>query len=149
METIVVELVDPPKGKGRPRATRAGHVYTPLHTRKHEAALRFAAGEAMNGAPPLQGPISLTIIATFPIPTSWSKKKQRAALAGLVPHLSAPDADNIYKMTDAFNEVVWRDDRQVVEAVIKKAYGARPCTRFEVRVPIHVVFLSTSFFSPR
>jgi Holliday junction resolvase RusA-like endonuclease len=132
MSSIIVELAGEPKGKGRPRFTRNGIAFTPAATRKHEAALRFAAQEEMNGRPPLDGALAVTVTATFPIPLSWSKRKRAAAIAGSLPHVKAPDADNLLKVADALNGVAWVDDKQITRAVIIKQYGERPCLRIEI-----------------
>jgi Holliday junction resolvase RusA-like endonuclease len=100
MNPIVIELAGEPRGKGRPRFVRNGMTYTPAATRKYEAALRYAAQEAMAGRPPLVGPISIIVTAVFPIPTSWSKRKPEAALAGELPHVSKPEIDNLIKSID-------------------------------------------------
>ena len=88
-----------------------------------EIALR--AKEA--GAKPLQGPCTLIVTATFPIPPSWTKTKQEAALKHLVPHISKPDVDNLYKIvSDSLNEVAYVDDSQVTWANVRKVYGLEP-----------------------
>src|SRR5262245_15872321 len=103
MSPIVIEIAGEPRGKGRPRFAHNGHAYTPAATRVYESAIRFVAQEQMNGRPPFEGALSVVVTATFPIPSSWSRKKREAALAGLLPHTSAPDADNLLKVTDALN----------------------------------------------
>ncbi len=130
--SIIVELAGEPKGKGRPRFTRNGIAFTPATTRRYEAALRYAAQEAMSGGAPLDGPLAVTVTATFPIPTSWSKKKQQAALAGMVAHTCRPDVDNLIKSIDGLNQVCWADDRQIVTALIRKRYGGRPAIHIEI-----------------
>lgn len=130
---IVVELAGVPEGKGRPRfARKTGHAYTPAKTRSYEGALRLAAQDAMAGAIPLLGPVRVTVDAHFPVPQSWSAKKRAAALLGATRPTTRPDWENIAKMLDAFNEVVWRDDAQVVEGRITKRYSDRPRLRIEV-----------------
>lgn len=130
---IVIELVGVPCGKGRPRFMRStGHAYTPAKTRNYETNLRLAAQDVMAGAPPLDGPLSVTVNALFPVPQSWPKKKQAQALAGEVRPTTKPDADNLLKVLDALNEVVFRDDKQVVDARVVKSYSARPCMRVEI-----------------
>lgn len=48
------------------------------------------------------------------IPRSWSKRKQRNALAGSIPYQSC-DVDNCLKFTfDLFTGTLWEDDRQIV-----------------------------------
>jgi len=132
-EPIIIELAGAPEGKGRPRFVRAtGLAYTPAQTRKYESHLRLAAQDAMGDRPALEGPVCVTVVASFPVPTSWSGKKQRAALAGMIRPTIAPDADNLLKMLDSFNLIVWKDDRQIVDARIIKRYDARPSLRVEV-----------------
>jgi Holliday junction resolvase RusA-like endonuclease len=129
---IVIELSGEPKGKGRPRFARNGRVYTPAATRAYESTLRFAAQEEMNGRPPLDGALAVTVTATFPIPISWSARKRASALAGSLPHVKAPDCDNLLKCTDALNQIVWRDDKQIIKARVVKRYGERPSLRIEI-----------------
>lgn len=127
MDSVTIRLAGVPVGKGRPRFARAtGHAYTPGKTRTYEAALRVAAGEAMDGREPVEGPVAVQIIAAFPIPQSWSKKKRYAALVGEVRPTGRPDLDNLLKALDAFNEIVFRDDAQIVQARISKVYATVP-----------------------
>lgn len=131
--TIVIELAGEPIGKGRPRFARAtGHAYTPGPTRKYESQLRFAAQQAMAGASPVDGPVTVRVLACMPIPASWSRTKRAAAIAGDIKPTVAPDVDNLLKMLDALNEVVWRDDKQVVMATVAKVYSERPALHIEV-----------------
>jgi|KBSMisStaDraftv2_1062788.scaffolds.fasta_scaffold187901_1 Holliday junction resolvase RusA-like endonuclease len=130
---IVVELAGTPLGKGRPRFMRAtGHAYTPERTRNFETNLRLAAQDAMNGEPPLQGQLYVNVEAYFPVPQSWSIKKKSAAALGMMQPTTRPDWENIAKMLDAFNTIVWRDDAQIVEGRIAKYYSDRPRLRVEV-----------------
>jgi len=124
---ITVEISGVPKGKGRPRFVRAtGHAFTPQPTRSYESALKYSAHLAMTGKVPLEGPLRIELSALFPIPASWSQKKKAAAAAGNLRPTGRPDLDNLMKMLDAFNGVVWRDDAQVVSASIRKAYSDKP-----------------------
>ena len=137
---ITIELAGTPIGKGRPRFIRStGHAYTPEKTRNYETNLRLAAQDAMGGAEPLSGPLRVTVEARFPVPASWSRKKREAALAAsfvsrerLYP-ACRPDADNICKTVgDALNEIVFHDDKQIIDLRVIKAYSARPALRIEV-----------------
>jgi Holliday junction resolvase RusA-like endonuclease len=134
MLIAVVELCGKPEGKGRPRFSRSARIaFTPANTRKYEANLKFAAQEAMAGQPPFDGPVSVLVEALFPIPQSWSKKKQAQALTDEIRHTSRPDVDNLMKSIDALNQVVFRDDSQIVHAVVTKRYSDRPALRITVR----------------
>jgi Holliday junction resolvase RusA-like endonuclease len=133
MTEIVISLPGAPQGKGRPRFVRAtGHAFTPAKTRSYESMLQGAAIEAMGGRDPIDGPIAVSVLACFPVPKSWSRRKQEQAFIGELRPTSRPDWENIAKMLDAFNAVVWRDDAQVVEGNIVKRYSDFP--RLEVRV---------------
>jgi Holliday junction resolvase RusA-like endonuclease len=86
----------------------------------------------MAGRPPLEDALRVSVLAYFGIPASWSAKKRAAALAGLVRPTKRPDWENVAKMLDALNGVVWRDDAQVVSGLIEKHYSDRPRLRVEV-----------------
>lgn len=139
----VIRVVIP----GVPRAwERAGHrigrtaagkvtIYTPPQTRAEQGAVKLFASRAMNGRPPLDGPIDLRIAAWMPIPRSWSQRKQAAALAGTIYPTARPDADNLIKSCmDAVKAIIWRDDAQVVTATVWKRFSAEPRVVVEVRL---------------
>ncbi len=134
MNPIVITLRGEPKGKGRPRFVRAtGKAFTPAATRSYESHLRLAAQEAMGARKPIEGPISVDVVALMPIPKSWSRSKRAEAALQLHRPTKKPDADNLMKVLDSLNEVVWRDDAQVVEAKISKRYSDIPSLKITVR----------------
>lgn len=124
---IRIEVAGRPQGKGRPRFNRAsGNAYTPAETRSYEAVIRYTAQAAMAGRRPIEGAARCDIAAYVPVPKSWSKKKQAAALAGEILPTVRPDWDNFAKTTDALNEIVWRDDCQITDSNFRKRYSDRP-----------------------
>lgn len=130
---LVVELAGPPRGKGRPRFSKfSARPHTPQATRSYEQDLGWAARTAMQGHPPLDGPISVSVIAILPVPASWAKRKRAAALTGQLRPTGKPDFDNIAKMLDAFNRIVWRDDSQIVSGRVCKMYGPDPKLRVAI-----------------
>lgn len=131
---ITVTLPGEPKAKGRPRFSRkSGRAYTPAATVSYESHLRHAGIQVMGANRPLEGPVEVLVVAAFGVPASWSKGKRLTALAGLAFPTVKPDADNLLKMMDALNEVVWLDDKQIVRADIRKVYSDRPCLTVQVR----------------
>lgn len=123
----------PPQGKGRPRFVRStGHAFTPSTTRSYESLVTLAAARVMEGRSQFAGPVSVSITAVFAVPASWSAKKRMAALVGTLRPTVKPDTDNLSKVKDALNGVVWLDDKQVVDERILKIYGDAPCMRFVV-----------------
>ena len=134
---IAFEIQGPPIGKGRPRAFRIGNsvrMHTPEKTASYESLVKLAARMAMKSAAPMAFPVALSLIVLHPIPKSWSKRRQEAALAGTERPTTKPDADNVAKViADACNGVVWVDDAQVVELHVSKRYSATPGVMVEVR----------------
>lgn len=125
-----------PVGKGRPRFTRDGHAYTPERTRKFEAAVRAHAYEFMRRMSaqriPEGVPIDVRVVALFPIPKSWPKKK-KAEATKLIPRI---DVDNVLKaVLDAMNGVVFEDDRQIIKAIAEKRYSDAPGVVIYVQTP--------------
>ena len=127
LNEITIELQGPPQGKGRPRFVRAtGHVYTPTETRMYENDLRKQGFATMGQKKPIIGPVAVFVEALFPIPASWSMRQHDRALAGAILPTGRPDVDNLLKILDALNGVVWFDDKQIVTATIKKRYSNNP-----------------------
>lgn len=86
---------------------------------KHHARRLLAA--EMAGRKPLDGPLALLVTAVFPCP----KGDRRKTLA--VPrrwHVQVPDGSNVLKaVEDAGNEIVWLDDKQIVDTRCIKVVG--------------------------
>lgn len=110
-----------PIAKGRPRFVRAtGRTFTPARTANYEGIVAGCAAHAMGAREPFEGPLRVTIRATFLVPKSWSQKRKNAA----VWKTSKPDVENVTKAClDAMNAIVYRDDSQVVEITAQKKYG--------------------------
>lgn len=123
---ITIRVDTTPRGKGRPRFTRAGFAYTDPKTRSYEALLRDTAMWTMGAKAPLEGPLHVHVTAFMPIPKSMSEGKKVEARAGHFLPTTKPDADNILKTLDAFNGIVWKDDAQIVEATVVKRYSSSP-----------------------
>lgn len=119
-----------PQGKQRPRIGRVrGHarMFTPDETVNYENLVKVKAEQAMAGRPPIQGPCQVVLGVFLQVPASWSKKKRESALAGDICPTTKPDIDNVIKaLFDGMNEVVWRDDAQVVDLKTTKRYSLTP-----------------------
>jgi len=134
-ETIIIELSGPPIGKGRPRfSTRGGftRVYSPPATVAYEGQLKRIALHVIGKRRALEGALAVTVLAVFPLRDSWPKWKRREAMAQRLRPTTKPDSDNILKVLDALNNIVFLDDAQIVDARIVKFYGARPRLIIEV-----------------
>lgn len=131
MSEIIVVLIDgEPQGKGRPRAFRVGkgvRMFTPEKTRAYEQLVADEARNTIGGRAPIVGPVELMLNLVCSVPASWSKKKRAQALDGEILPTKKPDADNCAKaICDSFNAIVWVDDVQVVDLVVRKRYGESP-----------------------
>lgn len=136
-DEVRIVLAGEPKGKGRPRfSVRGGkpRAFTPAATRTYEDVLRYTAQEAMGRRLPLTGPLEMSMLAVMPVPSSWSKAKRADALAGWVQPTGKPDMDNMLKMCDALNYVVFGDDAQITTlGRVWKRYGERPRVELVIR----------------
>lgn len=137
--TVAFVIPGVPVGKGRPKFARRGSftvAYTPEKTASYENLVKLAAAEAMNGREVIAGAVCVGIHLFVTPPASWSQKKQREALAGGIYPTSKPDLDNCLKgIMDACNEIVFKDDKQVVDVVVSKRY----CT--SARAVVEVIAL--------
>lgn len=128
----MVEFTIPgtPVGKGRPKFARRGNfvkAYTPEKTASYENLVKLYANQAMAGKPLIEEPVGVVINIVVGVPESWSKKKKVECLLGKIKPTSKPDIDNVIKgIFDAMNEIVWKDDKQVVMLQVNKKYGETP-----------------------
>lgn len=128
-----------PVGKGRPRATIQGgftRIYTPKETKRFEEEIKF---EFMKGnceqipVYPRDVALRLNMVFAFPVPKSYSKKKRKECLLGLVQHTKKPDADNVAKaVCDALNGYAFEDDSQITVMVLEKIYAEEPYVEVKI-----------------
>ena len=122
----------------RHRSALTGHRYLPARQRDQLAALRLAASEAMDGRTMFDEPLMLDLQLDVPIPRSWSRRKQEAALQGLLLPGSRPDLTNVLKLCeDACTAIVFRDDSLVCMQQTFKRYGLQPKIMLTVRAVEH------------
>ncbi len=135
MARLAFSIAGEPRGKGRPRTrvvkARSGaafaNVYTDTETRKYEAAIKTAAVQAMAGAAPLDGPLTIALRFRFSVPSSFSKAKRARILALQEAYFGAFDADNLAKsLLDGLNGVCFHDDKQALDLLVSKRPHARP-----------------------
>lgn len=143
LRPVVFIVPGEPVGKGRPKTSAriaGGKVitrhYTPDKTVNYEAVIALHGGMVMAGRALIEGPVMVEMDIALSIPQSMSKKRKAQALAGQLFPTKKPDMDNVIKaIYDGLNGVVWKDDVQVVKAVVGKRYGETPGVRVKV-VPL-------------
>ena len=116
-----------PVGKGRPRFRRQGNfvrTYSDKKTLDFEDLVRQAAMRAMGSSEPLETPVALYCYVKFAIPESFSSKRKEQCRNGMERPTKKPDLDNIVKgCQDALNQIVYKDDKQIVAIYATKVYG--------------------------
>lgn len=119
------------KGGGAPFVVS----YMPAQSAANQSSIRKFASDAMNGRPPLDGAVDLRVVAYMPVPESWSKRKQTAALADQMRPTGRPDADNILKgICDSIQDIVVRNDTIFTETSIWKRFALNPRLVIECRL---------------
>ena len=105
-------------------AIRAGHAATYTPTRHpvnaFKAAVRLAWLDQCPTVAPASGPVRLTAWFFLPKPAGRTKKRD----AGKRMYVTCkPDLDNLAKsLLDALAGLAWRDDAQVADLIVSKAY---------------------------
>lgn len=123
----IFRVMGEPKGKGRPRFSRkTGRAFTPKDTASYENLVRLAFCEAYPDHKPIEGAVGLTVMAYFPIPQSWSKKKKALAAEEKVAKVTKPDLDNVVKAVSDGLAVAWKDDAQIIRIQAYKEYSDTP-----------------------
>ena len=134
---VTFQVEGTPQGKGRPRfSNRGGFVrtYTPKQTADYETMIKASARFAMGASKPLETTVAVYLHVTKGIPASYSKKRIAACLSGQERPTKKPDIDNVLKcFLDAMNEVVYKDDCQVVTIHATQVYGTDPMVEVLVR----------------
>lgn len=116
----------PPVAKGRPRVGKFG-TYTPEKTVNYENLVQFSYLQKYKNAEPMEGYLKIEMIFFMPIPKSTSKKRKELMLQRKILPDKKPDYDNMAKaISDALNNITYKDDNQIVEAHIYKFYSDEP-----------------------
>ena len=136
VKTVSFIVPGPPVAKGRPRfsvrKSQGGGAYvsvrTPDKTVIYENQVKLEYRE-QTGGHRFDDDCMLEIVieAYYGIPKSDSKKKRAAMLTGDIRPTKKPDIDNVLKaVADSLNGIAYRDDSQIVRAVVDKFYDTAP-----------------------
>lgn len=108
--------------------------YTQANHKAYMTAIATVARARMRSKSPSEAPLTCLVIADLRVPKSWPIRDQAAALDGRLLPTSKPDDDNYAKIArDALNEIVYKDDAQVVDGRQIKRYSRSPALTIEVR----------------
>jgi Holliday junction resolvase RusA-like endonuclease len=126
MKQVIFTIKGEPRGKGRPRFTKTGRVYTPTETAQYESLVGLSYRNSARGYK-FTSPVRVTIKAFHKPPKGKSKKVTEDMLNGHILPTKKPDADNIAKIIlDGLNKVAWDDDTQIIEMMVTKRYSEEP-----------------------
>lgn len=103
------------------------HTYEPAAAKVEKGFIKFLAVDAMKKAEWVKSelPIKLNITAFIALTKSDRKNKKivEKVKKGVYFPTKKPDVDNIAKLyQDAMNDLVYVDDKQIVESTVKKQY---------------------------
>ena len=126
MPSITFKVDGTPVAKARARVRRDGRAYTPAKTREYEEAIGWAAKETMTYRELEMAPkgaiVQMQTNFIFPMPKSWSKKKQQQMCGNY--HCQTPDISNLVKaVEDACKGIVYPDDAQIATISAQKWWG--------------------------
>lgn len=97
------------------------------------AEIAEAAFAEQVGGDPFEGPVNVTMIVFLSWPQATTKKALADIEAGLSAPTKKPDNSNVAKsVEDAMNKIVFKDDAQVVNLLVRKRFSDTP--RVAVRV---------------
>lgn len=126
--TFFISIPGKPVAKGRARVNfKTKREYPDEKTAVYENLVKLTFQEAYPDHDLITGAVTTSFIAYFPIPKSWSKKKQELARQGKLYMVKKPDIDNIEKSVyDGLKNVAWVDDNQITMHLVSKCYGDQP-----------------------
>jgi Holliday junction resolvase RusA-like endonuclease len=128
MNSIRFTIPGEPTGKARPRVTKWG-THTPEKTVLYENLVKTCYDGEMYDCP-----LVMEVTAYYNIPKSASKKNRELMLNFQLLPTKKPDCDNVLKIiADALNGIAYKDDSQIVRAVVSKFYAEIPRVEVEIR----------------
>ena len=129
---IQLSIPGEPIGKKRPRFARRGKITVAYNDQQTEEGKFIAQVLAQANGQTINGPIEMTMTATKSRPKShYGTGRNSGKLKPSAPAYptNKPDLDNILKFVcDCFNEILFKDDAQVVSIQAIKRYGDNPRT---------------------
>ena len=141
MSEIINFIIDgKPVPQGRPRAVRMGsgvRMYDPPKSKayKQMVAAKVRSYMKINGIQTITEPIAVHLNFYFTPPKSCSKKRIRAIEAKEELFTKKPDLDNLAKsILDSCNNLLFKDDSQIVGLTIEKDYGHEDYVDVKVQI---------------
>jgi Holliday junction resolvase RusA-like endonuclease len=125
-----------PGGSKRAFRTPGGRILVTEDCRRSRPwrAVVQVAAHAAHAAPPLEGPLRLTVTFTMPRPRGHYGRRGLRPSAPPYP-TTRPDCTKLLRaLEDSCTGLLWRDDATIVEQHVAKVYGTVPGAAVRVEV---------------
>lgn len=138
-------IMMPPFAQPRPRArilkqgsfTRVC-MYDPPEADKWKTEFGSKVFRKLDKYFPIEGPVVLSVVVYKQIPAGYSKTLKYLCENGDIRPEKRPDVDNYLKaVEDALNDIVWKDDSQIIRATCEKYYSNKPRIDLTIRYKPH------------
>lgn len=130
---LIYELNGTPVAQKQTQWTKKGFVYDP--SRKDKEEIQWQIKPYLPNDP-LTGPIEMHLHFFLPMQKYLSAPKRRQMINQVILPVTRPDVDNLaYLVTNALKGLVYVDDSQITDLILRKRYAERPRTIIKV-IPI-------------
>jgi len=138
-------IIMPPFAQPRPRARIIRQasfsrvcMYDPPEADKWKTEFGSKILRKLDPIFPIEGPVILSVVIYKQIPAGYSKVMKYLCENGDIRPEKRPDVDNYLKaVEDALNDIVWKDDSQIIKASCEKYYSNKPRIDLTVRFKSH------------
>lgn len=126
---VKITIAGQPLSKLRPRFLSRKHVIDPQSAQKHAIRQRIA----LQHKNPTDKPLIVKLRFFMNSHSNANQSDTNKKLWGFSAHDMKPDVDNLAKFyLDCGNEILWKDDKQIVGLEIHKSYDINPRTEIEI-----------------
>lgn len=134
MKQINISFIVPGEPQGKLRARWSPHgTHTPQKTINYETYIKEMFAISYPDFVPLEGPLTMKLTAWLMIPKATSIKKTKLMTDRILRPTKKPDFDNIVKtVCDALEKLAYKNDNQIVTAIIHKFYSVKPRLEIEI-----------------
>jgi len=129
-----ISFVVPGEPQGKLRARWSPHgTHTPQKTINYETYIKEMFAVSHPDFVPLEGALAMQLTAWLMIPKATSKRKEKLMIDRVIRPTKKPDFDNIIKtVCDALEKLAYKNDNQIVTAIIHKFYSVSPRLEIEI-----------------
>jgi Holliday junction resolvase RusA-like endonuclease len=131
---LIIEIPGHPLALARPRFFRKGENVGVYDSQKREKEQVQWQMKAQFRNDPFDFPMVIDLTFFMPIPKTTPKGKKKQMICGILHHVKKPDIDNLQKFVlDCMNNIVFKDDSQIIELNSKKIYAENPGTLIVIK----------------